>query len=168
MNDIIVAYQKGTLPKSVESALINQTECIKQVDEEIDLLHSQMDDLNQKMEICKEIGMPVKGIKNQITRKKKAIDSLIRARAAYQAGFLEIPELNRQARELDTDNDEGNPTWFKEVLPSTAPLRVFEDLKAAKESGLFEKIVFYQPVVNNDPIIAGRIGIRVFLISNYH
>lgn len=166
MDAVMLAYKNiDNLPTSVKSALVNQVECIRACEDSIEGLKYEIEQLTQKIQICTEIQIPIRAIKNKRTRRQNMLRTITNQLKAYKQGFMEIPSLGRG----NAFQFNGEEKFYITALPADAPLRVFQDLKAARESGLFDEILFYTPRVNNDndPIVAGRIGDRYFLISNY-
>jgi hypothetical protein len=150
-----------TLPTSLQQHLLANVEAIEAIEAEREKVYVELIELKQKKDLMIKIGnMNLQGIKGRITRRNNYLKRLDQWEAAYRSGYLEIPDLDRNAWQLNDGNK--NSKWATD-LPVSAPIRCFEALARAK--GMFDKTVIYQD--QTDPIVAGVIGNRRFFITSW-
>lgn len=149
---------------SMLQALQNRDESIVASELELKALKLRMGEIIKKIDIAKKIDMSPQGLKNRRTRIQKKINQKEDQIVAYNTGYIEIPNLDRNAGILDDTQGE---VWWKFTLSEEAPLRVFEAVLQAKNLGIFKEMVVYNQKSQGDPIIAGVIGDRRFFISSW-
>lgn len=165
-NEVIKADSPVTfadLPTSIQQALLANSEAIKGVDLEVEKTRAEIDETREKLHYAEQAGMATKGLKSIITRRQKHIKLLKRTRVAYQRGYIEIPNLVRDANTISTDLAPDGRHW-NVTIPTSAPARVYKAVAEAVTAGTFERVVYYNDQMG-DPIIAGVIGDRRFMVT---
>ena len=158
----IINREKLTGNISLQEAIASNTEALEDLHLSLEKKKEEYCELREKLKLAGEIGMRTQGLKNSSTRLLNHIDQIADMIVAYESGFLEIPDLDRHAADLETGENE----FWGISLNAHVPLRVFRAVKKAKDAGCFDRIVIYDDRAG-DPIIAGVIGDRRFLISSY-
>lgn len=158
-----VEFEK--LPTSVQQFLLANYDAIEAIDAEVAQLENEQRQLEEKEQYALQAQMPVKGIRNSITRAGTKIGRLQRARKAYQEGYLEIPDLNRRARRIPHSGEDSS-NW-NQTLPTSAPVRVFRAVAKAVAGNTFEDLLIYDQTSEGDPIVAGVIGSRRFFVTGW-
>lgn len=145
---------------SLKEAIFASLEGYNSMDEMIEKLNNEIVEIENKIKIAEELGMKVQGYKSVKTRKLTKIEEAKKAKEAFKKGYFEIPNFGHGWNILE------DPDHYSFAIPTNAPLRCFEALKKAKETGIFKRFEFIQD--GGDPIIVARLAGRCFYITSYH
>lgn len=161
MNIAIIKKELDNFPSLREAFMVNQ-EGIQEMQTKIEELKAEQSEVNEKLRIAEDLGIPQVSFQRRKRWIEKAIERAKETIKAYSSGYLEVPDLGPG---MDLELDENECYGFR--LPGKVPLRVLRALKEVKDKGLFEKVVVFTPAQGRDPIIAGQLGNRFFYITSY-
>lgn len=159
-NIAVIHKDIENFPSLREAFMVNK-EAIHKQKTLLGIYKKELVDQETKIEIAKELGLPLQSFHFHKTRLMNQIKDSEKCIIAYESGYLEVPDFG-QGHELD----EKRKGWdWKFRFNGKVPLRVLQAVKEAKEKGLFKKIVVFQR--GGDPIITGKIGKLYFYITSY-
>ena len=161
MQVAIIKKELDNFPSLREAFMVNQ-EGIQEMQTRIKELKEEQDEVNEKLRIAVDLGIPKVAFKRRKVWIQKAIERAETIIKAYSSGYLEVPDLGPG---MDLEWEENEYYGFR--LPGKVPLRVLQALKEVKDKGLFEKVVVFTRESRPDPIIAGQIENRFFYITSY-
>lgn len=151
---------KDKLPSLYQAFLANE-DSLKKLDDEESSVQAQILEMEKKMEIARDLKLPLNRLKNAGSRLKNRLDAIAKMRTAYSSGYLEIPRLQRSPQNVGREGE-----WWGFRFNKDTPLRVLEALKRAKNAKIFHQMVVFREG-GSDPILAGRIDDRFFYLASW-